>query len=346
MKTKLLFFLLLILAIGFQECQSPNHGNVKIGSILSLTGKMSNYGNSSKAALRAINDIINKDRKEKGFPPFELVIEDDKLEPKSGVDAAQKLIDIDKVSVIIGAQPSSVTLAIAPIAESKKTVVISPASTTTDLTIAGDYIFRTVLSGEYEGNVSADLYKQHYNGKKLAVLYINNDYGLSLKKVFLSSVGVADVLEVAYSEKDVDFKTYLTKIKDAGTEVVYILGYNEMVMVFKQAKEMGMNVNWIGAAQMGNKSLVDKLGTTADGVIFPSWEMNLEAIKTNNAEFYSLFQKYSNNADLDPFAANAVDALSILNVIIKDKPMSGEEIKNELKQITPHNYTGIYPNFK
>ena len=206
--------------------------NIKIGSVLSLTGNMSNYGNSSKAALQAMDSVINKERKEKGYPPLDLIFEDDKLEPKSGVAAAQKLIDIDKVSVIIGAQPSSVTLAIAPIAESKKTVVISPASTTTDLTTAGDYIFRTVLSGEYEGNVSADLYKQYYNGKKLSVLYINNDYGLSLKKVFLSSVGATDVLEVAYSEKDVDFKTYLTKIKDAGTEVVYILGYNEMVEIF------------------------------------------------------------------------------------------------------------------
>jgi len=102
---------------------------------------------------------------------------------------------------------------------------------------------------------------------------------------------------------------------------------------------MGLKVNWIGAAQMGNQSLVDKLGTTADGVIFPSWEMNLDSIKTNNAEFYSLFQKYSNNADLDPFAANAVDALSILNSIIKNKALTGEEIKNELYKMK--NFNGI-----
>ena len=50
-----------------------------------------------------MNEVINKERKENGYRPLELVFEDDKLEPKSGVAAIQKLIDIDKVNVIIGA---------------------------------------------------------------------------------------------------------------------------------------------------------------------------------------------------------------------------------------------------
>jgi len=330
--------ILALITLAFPRCNNHKESsNIKVGSILSITGKMSNYGKSSQFALMAMSEVLNKEREKKGYPKLEIIFEDDKLETKDGVAAANKLIDVDKVSAIIGAQPSSITLAIAPIIESKKVVLVSPASTSTDVTTAGDYVFRTILSGEYEGKVSADLYKQYYNGKKLAILYINNDYGLSLKKVFLGSLGNPSVLELAYNETETRFSSYLTKIKENGIEVVYILGYNEMVDIFKKAKELNLNVSWLGAAQMGSQSLIDKIGNAADGTIFPYWEFSLESVKMNNSEFYSLFEKYSSGAELDAFAANAVDALSILNSVIKDKPMSGQEIKNELYKVKDFN---------
>jgi branched-chain amino acid transport system substrate-binding protein len=191
-----------------------------------------------------------------------------------------------------------------------------------------------VLSGAVEATVSADLYRRYYDGKKLAVLHINNEYGQSLKKVFLASLQQPGILELPYGDKDTDFRTYLTKIKDAGVQVVYIVGYNEMVHIFRQAGEQGLDVQWIGAAQIGNQSIVEKLGTTADGIVFPSWEMNLDEIRSGNQQFYSLFLKGSGNTPLDPFAANAVDALNLLDSIIGPKPLAGEEIKNSLYKIS------------
>jgi len=338
MKNKIIIFLISFccasLLGAIYGCKTNINNSINVGAILPLSGKMANYGKSSHAALQAMLEVINNERKEKSLPLIELIIEDDQMEVKGGVNSINKLIQKDKVPCVIGPYASSITLGVAPIAEQNKTVIISPGSTSTDISSAGDYIFRTVLSGEYESRVSASLYQQLYNGKNLAVMYINNDYGINLKDNFLKTLSNANrILEIPYDEKETQFVSFLTKIKAAKTEVIYLIGYNEMMQIYQQAKELNLNVKWLGTAQLGTQSLIDQIGSSVEGTIFPSWELNLDAIKTNNTEFYTLFQKYSDNAELDPFAANAVDALSILNSIIKDKPMTGEEIKNELYKV-------------
>lgn len=326
-----LWAVILIAAAILYVLKRPEHSRaIRVGVILSLTGKMANYGQTSLAALQAMNEELNLKRKEQGYPPIELIIEDDRLDPKTGVAAARKLIETDRVAAIIGPMGSSVTLAAAPVAEARKTVLISPASAAASISKAGDYIFRTIVSGEYEARASAGLYNHHYPGRKLAVMYINNEYGQSLRREFTASARAEGILEVPYSDQETDFRSYLTKIKTAGAEVVYIAGYNEMPEVFRQAGELGLGVKWIGAGQMGNQSLIARLGSSADGIIFPTWDLDIDKIKNAHPQFYGRYQRYAGSAALDPFAANAADALSVLHAVIGEKARSGEEIKTAL----------------
>ena len=78
------------------------------------------------------------------------IYEDDVLDPKTGVAAFRKLVEINKVPVVIGPLTSSVALAIAPIANDKKVVLLSPSASSPLLSDAGDYIFRNVASDEFE----------------------------------------------------------------------------------------------------------------------------------------------------------------------------------------------------
>ncbi len=334
------FFIFLFFGLFF-GCNGQKSETIKIGAILPMSGKMANYGKSSQAALQAMLKVINVERSQKGYPLMELVVEDDKMEVKGGVSAINKLIQKDKVPAVIGPDASSIALGVAPIAEANKTVVISPASTSTDITKAGDYIFRTILSGEYEGKIAASLYNKLYAPKKLVIMYINNEYGISLKNSFVKNIDKSIPLkEISYDEKEINFSSYLTKIKLAGDDVIYLIGYNEMVQIYQQAKELDLQVKWLGTAQMGTQTLIKQIGSSADGTIFPFWELNVDQIKKTNSQFYSEFAKLSGGMELDAFAANSVDALLILNDIIKDNSkISGEEIKQKLYNIK--NFNGI-----
>lgn len=93
---------------------------------------MAKYGNTSKAALNAMLDEINMQRGQKNMKPLQILFEDNQLETKAGVNVITKLINTDKVPAVIGAMASSITLAMAPIAEKNKVVNITWFLSTTN----------------------------------------------------------------------------------------------------------------------------------------------------------------------------------------------------------------------
>src|ERR1035441_2752574 len=120
MKTFYILFLF-TLFIFIADCNNSNSRSVKIGVVLPMTGKMANYGKSSQAALLAMLKVINLRRESEKSPLLNLIIEDDHMEVKGGINAVNKLIQKDHVAAIIGPDASSIMLGVCPIAESNKT---------------------------------------------------------------------------------------------------------------------------------------------------------------------------------------------------------------------------------
>jgi len=168
-------------------CAKKEEKEIKIGVILPLTGDAAKYGQSAKKGMKLAVDEINN----KGGINNQrviLIIEDSQGQVKNGVSAFNKLITIDKVPIVVGELLSSITLAIAPIANEKKIIVLSPASTAPKITEAGDYIFRNVASDIVEGQIMAEYAFNKLQYKKIAILYINNDYGDGLRNSFKQKI--------------------------------------------------------------------------------------------------------------------------------------------------------------
>jgi branched-chain amino acid transport system substrate-binding protein len=305
---------------------------------------MAKYGKTMQAALTAEQEIINKERKKQKLPEIKIIFEDDQLNPAVGVSSLQKLITINKAKVVIGALSSSVTLAMAPVAEQNKVVLISPASTSPKLTEAGDYIFRTCPSDYYEAGIMTKSYLDNYPDKSIGIIYINNEYGAGLKNAFINAIDDKSVVtEMAYEQGAVDFKTQLLNIQTKKIKVIYLIGYNEMVNVFKQAKEMGISCSWMATNQLNDQSLVNQMGNSADETVFPGWEFDLQKIKAENKEFYDRYLQLSDNLELDIFAAYATDALLVINDILMKGYTEGSQIKDELYKIK--NFKGLTGTF-
>ena len=225
-----ILFLSAIAVVVVSSCNNSNQSEVKVGAILPLSGEAATYGKSARQGIEIGLDLARKlDPKS---PKIVVAYEDTQADPKLGVAAFQKLANIEKVKVVIGDMASSVTLAVAPVAEKDKVVLISPASSAPKITEAGDYIFRTAYSDVYEGKVLARYAVSELKLKSLAVLYINNDYGIGFKDEFektVKSLGSKIVSQESFAQGATDFRTQLTKIKAASPEGIVVLGYKEIL---------------------------------------------------------------------------------------------------------------------
>lgn len=249
--------------------QSNSIDILKIGAILPLTGKEATAGESMKNAIELAVDDINK-RGGINTKKVSVIYEDSQSDSKRGLAAYTKLTKTDNVKVIL-TSVSGVTLAVAPNANSDKVLILSIGTAATQISDAGDYIFRHNLMPADEIDFLAK-YLISKNIKDVPVLVTNSEAGVSYYDFFkkdYEALGGKIALTEKYEKGSIDFKIPLLKIKSSGLSNVVDLAYaSEMGIMFKQAKELGMTVQWYGAYTTEDNQTIKLAGPTANGVIY------------------------------------------------------------------------------
>lgn len=253
---------------------SDNNGGggdtIKIGANLELSGGAASYGQSIAEGLELAIEEINKE----GIngKKIELVKVDNKSDAAEATSGAIKLISQDKVVAIIGAATSTNTLAQVQVAQDNKIPLITPAGTNPTVTNkdgkVNDFVFRTCFIDPFQGTVAAKFAIDDLKVKNAAILIdSSSDYskGLasSFKKAFEENGGKI-VAEEAYVAKDTDFRATLTRIKSANPEFLFLPGYYEEVgLIVKQARELGIKVPIMGGDGWDSPTLVEIAGPEA-----------------------------------------------------------------------------------
>lgn len=339
--------LALVVSCGKQEKApepaAPAHQQVTIGAVLPLSGEMAKYGKTSLAALQIAIEDANQAG---GNVTFRLVPEDDRLTASVGVAAARKLLDVDHASCIIGAWPSSVTGAIIPVTDAAGAVLVSPASSAPTLASSRGLFFRTCASDLIEGNAAADYAVKDLKGKRLAVLYIRNDFGQGLLQVFrdtATKAGAEIVMADGFDLGTSDFRVLLAKLAKATPDATYIIGYREMVPLFRQARENHISTHWIGTTMLNDPDMVQQLQGAGDGVVFPSLDFNPERPDPAFQKFRQRLKAKTSGLDVDVFAANAYDAVLLVTTAIRAAGTDPKAVATYLHG--SHSYNGIWGTF-
>lgn len=223
---------------------------IKIGSIAPLTGPIATYGQSHKNAIDLLTEQINA---EGGLLGKTLVIvhEDDQGDPVVGANAAQKLIDQDKVAAIVGPIPSKIGMAAAPIAQNAKIPMVV-TGTNPDITPGKDFVFRSCWTDDFQGLVMAKFAYQELGARTAAILYdLGNDYAKSVSEIFASTFeglgGTITTIETHPTDVT-DFRAQLTNIKATEPDVFFFPDfYNDANLIGKQATEIGLEAQLLGA---------------------------------------------------------------------------------------------------
>lgn len=241
------------------------------GYIGPLTGDAAVYGNDEKNVIELALRKINNNGGVLGRK-LEIQYEDGQCDGKEAAIAAQQLINIENVPVILGGFCSGETLAIAPITESQNRILFSSASSHPDISNAGDYVFRNAPVDTTFGNALAQLPLQD-NMDSIAIISADTTYARGIYEVITSKYkeeGITLKASEWYKQESRDFRTQLSKIKATNPNAIIINAQNNApgALIAKQVRELGYTGKLYGGFTFSSKEAMDLGGSALNGLIF------------------------------------------------------------------------------
>ncbi len=250
MKKLLVLFLAVVLGLTLAGASFAAE-TVKVGYLAALTGDWAAYGQTEKKTAMLAVDEINAQGGINGRK-VELVVYDFRGRQEDAVNAVRRMINEDKVDAIVGANASGINIATAALVNRAGIPQIGTVSTNPAVTVdrkgkVRPYSFRICFTDPYQGKLIAYFAARDLGKKKGAILYdIASDYSQGLREFFIKSYegyGGEVVADEAFKGgQDVDFRAQLTKIREAGADVLVLPNMGkEMALIMKQARELGMD---------------------------------------------------------------------------------------------------------
>lgn len=301
-----------------EEEAAPAEGSIKIGFFSPTTGFAAADGTSALQSAQLAVKMINDDGGVLG-QPLELVTYDDAAKPDQASSLARKLIEQDGVVAGISGSYSGATRAAAPIFQEAGIPMVSAYAIHPDITATGDKIFRVGTLATVQGRVGAELAGNVLEAQKVAILTIDNDFGVSLTEGFkqhAADLGLEIVLEEKYPLGETEFRPIIGKIIAAEPDVVYATGYyNEAANLVSQAADEGLDAQIIGQEGYDSPKFIELAGPAAEGVIITT-DLNRDSDRAMTQTFLEQYlAEYGEEADM--VGASAFDAVQVLAYAIE-----------------------------
>ncbi|PIP36284.1 MAG: ABC transporter substrate-binding protein [Desulfobacterales bacterium CG07_land_8_20_14_0_80_52_14] len=304
-----------LLALALTAGPALCAGKLKIGIVFSMTGGAAAYGVSQKEGAQLAIEQVNA-AAGSGIQ-IDAVFEDDASVPQQGINVYNKLINGDKVAVIIGPTLSNTAKITDPIAQQAGVPVLAVSNTAGGITEIGDFIFRDSLTEAVVIPNTIKTAKEKLRFKKVAVFYGNDDAftksGYDVFKKVLQEEGVQILSEQTFAKGDRDFSPQLTQIKAQNPDAIICSALVEEASgIVSQARQLGIakSIPIIGGNGFNSPALMKNAGEAAEGVIVgAAW--NAAATNPLNLKFVDDYTKKYNRAP-DQFAAQAFTGVQIV----------------------------------
>jgi branched-chain amino acid transport system substrate-binding protein len=308
----------------------------KVGIILPLTGDAAAYGEPARNVITMATDEINKAGGVNG-KNLEMIFEDGKCAGPSAASAAQKLVSVDKVQVIIGGFCSSESLAAEPITTAAKVLLFSAASSSPDLTGKSKFFVRNYPSDSAQGKVLANIAYNDKGWKNVAFMQEQLDYPLGIYKAFDSNFTAlgGKTTKEEFPSSNAEFRTALTKIRAQNPDALFIDTQTSAVAerILKQMSELKWQVPLlVSDAVSGDTKAVASNKTALEGTLAAEFSTD-----STNAKFKHLVDTYKQlyKADLpyQSYGQTEYDSLFILADGIKAVGYDGEKLANWMRTV-------------
>lgn len=332
---------IIVLAALFLINRNEAGGQYRVGLMMPLTGGAASLGTSCRNGVLLAVEQYNATKA--GLEPeIELLIEDTKADPSTAVSAFHKLTSADGVRVIIGPLASGPTLAIAPLTERTHTVILSPGASAPSVSHAGDFVFRNELSETYGAREQATLAFEQLGFRKIALLYVNNEYGAGTAKVFrerFSGLGGTITSDEAFNPGTTDFRTALTVIRSSNPDAIFFVYQDDIVNFIRQRAELGVNITVYTTPVFETQTNLQALGELAEGVIYASYGEYDPAAETGLAASFNSDYRARFNGPPSYYSAQGYDAARIIIEVARRSEFNLGKLKDDLYRV--HKFAGV-----
>ena len=318
------------------QMEEPD-GEIPVGVVLSITGRFaSTFGRPMGTGFELALEEINNSQL--GGRSIKFIIEDDQSTVEGAVEAFNKLIQQDGVSVILGPATSSQTEAVFPIAQENGVVAFSPTSAARGLSTIGDFVFRAALTTDVLIPSGIETTSAKLGYKTAATMYDENDVFSTDSDEAVREVLAANGVEVLITETfqggDTDFSAQLTRIKEANPDIIFVSSLSpEKPGILTQGRQLGIPDSVPFVIRTLTIGDVQAAGDAAEGAItFVGWASTADT--PGNQDFV---QNYTAKYGVEPsnYAARSYAALHILaEAIANAQSTDATAIRDALANIT------------
>lgn len=306
--------MLIILGVIYFFVTGGNADTFKVGVLTPLTGDEASYGTAMQRAYDLAVAEVNAKGGVNG-KQLELVYEDSKCDGSVATTATKKLVNVDGVDYILGGTCSSETLAAALITQEARVMVVSPSATSPDITDAGDLVFRTYPSDNFEAKmVAAHATQNEYT--RAAIISETTDFAQGVRNAFKVSYTGTVVFDETFNSGETDFQTLITKLRVANPQMVYVSPQSPVAgeLILKQINEAGLNV-----AVYANNAMIDRSAIATNPSLYEEVVMAEVQIPKDGkaAVMLAAYEAlYGKSPEFVAYTASAYDSVYLLALAI------------------------------
>ena len=306
---------------------------IRLATLTPLTGAGGSYGPVMAKVAAAVTEEVNKAGGVLGRRVV-LVSEDDQTSPEAGVRAARKLIDVDKVSAIMGTWASSVTTAVAPLCWESKTFLctVSGADSITLLPPQG-FLNRTPPTSKLQVTRVGE-FKLSLGAKKVFTMIPQTPFTQSTFDILNQVLpkGGATHQSLIYDDKKTTYRTEVDQALRDSPDVILANGYTpDTTILLKDLSRAGFKGKILGFAYSINQKLLDQIGQ-------PEVVEGVYTFAPSPAEGSGAYERVKaavGSANPDPYTCQVYDHINmVLMSMALAKDASGVAIKDNIRKVT------------
>ena len=330
----------LVLACAVAAMVACSLRPVRVGAVLPLTGSYAVYGKSLERGALLAAERVNASGGIEGRR-IEILVRDSESDDKTAAEAFQALVVRDQVSVVLGGCTTGETLAMAPLAERYRRVLLSPSASGLKITGAGDFVFRNWPSDEIEGRTLADFAAFGLHATRALILAERNTYADGLREVFtrrFCTVQGSCVTVLYDPGQSPGAVLDLAKAGLAEAQVVFVAGYGaDMVPILTALRARAPEPPVLSVSAISGGGVLKGAAAEFEDVVFARPAYDPEGGNPDAAEFASAYtSRYG--AEGDVYAAHAYDAVRILAEVMSKGELGAEAIRKGL--LATRNFPG------
>ncbi|WP_186398615.1 ABC transporter substrate-binding protein [Stappia sp. P2PMeth1] len=324
--------------LGATALAAPAHADVKIGLLGGISGPIAAMApamiDSANLAISQVNEAggILDGRKLIG------VVGDSACNPQNATDAATKAVNLEGVIAIVGPHCSGAVLAAAnSVTIPAGVTIVTPSGTSPEITSLqdNDTVFRTVPSDDYQGRALARTLLER-GTTKVAVAYLNNDYGKGLAEAFRAEFeekGGEIAGFAAHEGERASYRSNLADLAAGGADTLVILDYGDGsgLTMLRQALENGFFENFVGGDGMKSDAPIRELGADNLTTFIASAPVGQQS------DALEVFNKAFSDIGGDPnaiFVTTSYDATFMLALAIEKAGADKSKVSAALREIS------------